>query len=157
MRWNDLLENNSLTSEAFDSVATVSDPEIGMNKKTVYFTVNDIKYFLSFYQNFDEPNEYTVDYGFVGKGLYDMHNPGIGAKLSDSLKVLGTVISEITKFIQNVKPQSIDFSGENYGDVSLGKTYQKMIKKFEPKLKSLGYEVKSTVDPDMIYFYIVKV
>lgn len=144
--------------ESFDSgVETEEDPDNTTHNKDYTFTVNGVRYELSIYvEDMEQEDVYTVVYGFKNEKGLRKYKPNIGATTSDALAVLGTVVSVVIGFVKEYDPDVIEFSGRNNGDVNLGRTYEKMIKRFEPKIRALGYSIDISKYQNSIVFRLIR-
>jgi len=114
---------------------------------------DDNEYLYQVYFTFisSESKEVTVSFAIheSGYNIYDNTNLGF------SLPVLSTVLAIMKNFIKTEEPNFVLFTGEQ--NSGKDKLYEKMLKKFEPILKQMGYStLKRALFGGSVFFRIVK-
>lgn len=140
-------------NELFDTETAKFSKNSGDRKYHYYnFKIGNKEYFIEFSKsnsNNGKNNDWSLSYGYEdNKNMYVPAKDG-----KDGIKVLGTIINYVTKFIKEVKPDALKFSGnDEYGLKSL---YTKMAKYLETKILSLGYTMSTFELSDQITSFII--
>ena len=110
------------------------------------YTVFDVRVFLT-------RKVWTLDFGNLTGNMINYDNTGF----RDAFRVLATVVDILKDFIRKVDPLTIQFVGDKAEGKE--KLYSKMLKRFEPDLKKLGYRfaVISGSHSSDAYFLVTKI
>ena len=140
-------------TELFDTPVKKFAKNTGDNKYHYYnFNVGKKKYFIEFTKSntgMGNSNDWSMAYGY--ENTKDIYVPANDSK--DGIKVLGTVVNYVSKFLNDVSPDTLKFSGNN--EYGLKTIYVAMAKNLKKRLHSLGYVMSSFDLSDDITSFII--
>lgn len=150
MKLNELLPTAQLT-ELFDTSSELEWVANDDYEKTGYFMINGKKFKIEIYVVDDVRKIWGVVYGNIENEFIRFAPTGQSA--TDATKVLGTVVNELARFIQEKQPNALMFSGsKGHG---LHKLYDLMLRNLSKKVNNMGYRIEHGVDGDSSKFGIV--
>ena len=112
-----------------------------------FYTEQNNKYQVTFHKSYDflrTRNVWSLVFGLEipGKRYLEMGNTGTGS----AFQVFATIVDITKKFIKEVNPDEIFFSGEK--GLKKDALYKKMLKRLAKQLNSAGYMVSKIGDAD---------
>ena len=143
-------------NELFDKAPKKFGKDVGSRDEKFYeFKVGKEKYFIQFNSGTSisgdprEENNWSISYGYNrDKRPYEPDRSN-----GNALKVLGTVVHYIERFLKEEKPTQLKFSGEN--EFGLADVYSRMISVLRKRANALGYEFSQRALSDTLTSFII--
>lgn len=152
MRWNEIFTESQQLNELFDKIATWDWTDVYEFGREAAFEVNGTPYRVKLWTDPQAPGMWDAE--FVNMSVWSSRWGNTGTMENEGIQVFGTVIAIIKKFVAEVEPKGLMFSG--YVDEKRDHLYTNMIKHQTAELKRLGYKVDAKHKGSHIEFELTR-
>lgn len=155
MRWNEIFTESQQLNELFDKIATWDWTHVDEFNREAQFEVNGAPYEVRLWTNSQAPGMWDAE--FVNRSVWGSGNNrwgNTGTMEHEGIQVFGTVIAIIKKFVAEVQPKGLMFSG--YVDEKRDHLYTNMLKHQTGELQKLGYKVDAKHKGSHIEFELTR-